>query len=212
MDNLPTPHKISRMKKNELFKLAEQFPDVQVPTHGRVRELLAEQLIEKVKSGQPPMAAVPVTVKQPGNQQLFDELTQPGDAVPDADTPKETRGGARPGAGRKPGKSNEICKIDNLPTEPNRTIVYALKWIFKLWASAVDCKEIALDADELQEFAVDTTQFLEYHGIIIPQGLAVDTKFVLGSVELIGGRVMIHKAHKARLKKKAEKESKSDGV
>lgn len=207
-----TPWKISKLKKVELMQLAAQYPDIQVPESGQVRQFLVKALTEKIRSGQQPTEPA-APIRTPGNKQLFDELTAPGtevDLSADSPIPKETRGGPRPGAGRKPGVTAEMSRIDNLSTEPNRTVIYFTKWIFKVWAGIADCKEIALDEDELKEFATDTTQFLEYHGIKIPQGMAVDSKFILGGCELFGGRAMMHKAYKARMKKQAEKQEQEE--
>jgi len=197
-------YKLSRMKKEELLRLAADY-GCQISPDAKRTEVL-DAVKSKIQSGSQPAAA---PSKQPGNAALFDELTQPGEDA--AEEQQGDHGGPRAGAGRIPGKSNLQCRIDNLPTEPNRSIVYIIKYFFKLWSAATDCKEIALDDDELKEFAVDTTQFLEYHGIRIPEGVAVDGKFILGGLELVGGRVMILKAHKARLKRQAEKEQQNPG-
>lgn len=209
-----TPWKINRMRKPDLLKLAAQYPDIEIPRTGAVCQQLKKVLAEKIKAGESPAEPTPAPV-QVGDPALFDELTSPaGDddhaQQPEPEQPAGSgRGGSRPGAGRKPGVTLEQSRIDHLPTEPNRTVIYVIKWVFRLWATVADCKEIALDDDELREFATDTTQFLEYHGIRIPQGLAVDGKFILGGCELIGSRVMMHKVHKQKIK--AQKEKQNEG-
>ncbi len=204
-----------RMKKEDMLRLAAEWGVENVGD--KRREELFKMLRDRLAAGiELPAAAV----REPGNKELFKELTAETDpAGPvQADTPEpgpdekvvlevDARGGARPGAGRKIGKTNEQCKIDNLSKEPNLTVQYAVKWIFKFWARLADCPEIVLDEEELQEFSVDTTQFLEWHHIKIPQGLAIDGKFIGGGLELFGGRVAILKAHKARLKKQKEQEA-----
>jgi hypothetical protein len=205
-----TAYKISRMKKHELFKAAAAYGcDITADTK---RPEIIKALLDKIKTGQQPQCATVET--NPGNKRLFEELTEPAPETAESGEPEAAepakRGGFRPGAGRKPGVTVEMSRIDNLPVEPNRTVEYVVKWLFKSWSILADCKEIALDDEELREFSVDTTQFLEYHGIRIPQGLAVDGKFILGGCELVGSRLMIHKAHKHRIKQQEKKNENSD--
>jgi hypothetical protein len=193
------------MKKDELLRTAAQYGCEITP--GTLRPDIIKAIQAKQQQGGPQPAAT--VTRTPGNPQLFDELTEKTDSGGSPGTPQADP--QRNPPGRRPGVTLEQSRIDNLTTEPNRTVEYVIKWIFKFWAGAVGCTEIALDAEELKEFSVDTTQFLEYHGIIIPQGLAVDGKFIIGGLEKIGSRVMMTKAHKARMKaqqEKAEKEKK----
>lgn len=199
-----TNWKVSRMKLVELKRLAAQY-DVQMPAGAKRPEYIA-MILEKLSAGEMPAAVETIDSRPVGNKELFNELTA-DTGGPESTELQTKRGGFREGSGRKPGVTQEQSRIDNLPTSANRSVEYFIKWFFKVWANLADCKEIELDEDELTEFSVDTTQFLEYHNIKIPQGLAVDSKFVIGGFELIGGRFMINKAHKARMKAQAEKEN-----
>lgn len=200
--------KLNRMKRKDLLQYAEKIGcEIEA---GMQRPAIIAAIKARQGSSNETAAALPAP-REPGNKQLFDDLTlQPGTTDAGTDDPLDTSGDPSPGPGRKPGKTNEQCKLDKLPTEANRSVKYALKYIFKIWSKAVDCPAIELDEDELQEYAVDTTQFLEYHGIMIPQGLHVDGKFVLGGIELIGSRVVMVKAHKERMKRLKEKEQQKE--
>lgn len=190
---IPTAYKLGRMKKEELVSIASQL-NCQIEPNAKRPEIL-EAVKAKIQAGVEPAPAPQVQERKAGNKKLFEELT-----TPDTDTEKteqgSDRGGARVGAGRKPGKTLEQSKLDALPVEPNRTVEYVIKYLFKFWAGAVGCPEIALDDDELKEFAVDTTQMLEYHGLTLPQGLHIDGKFLIGGCELFGSRIIMHKIHK----------------
>lgn len=209
-----TPYKVGRMKLAELIQLAARF-GCSLDSAAKRPDYI-EAINEKLRAGQAPTAPGAGPDREPGNKQLFDALTQPAGNDPSGDVcddepETDRRGGPRDGAGRKPGVTLEQTRLDKLPATANRTVIYVIKWLFKSWAAIADCSEIALDQDELDEFAVDTTQFLEYHGIRIPQGLAVDTKFVIGGCELVGGRFFMHKAHKSRVKaQQQQKEEASD--
>ena len=195
-----TPRKIQRMKKDELLQLAEKL-GCEVPA-GALRPELVDICIAKI-SAEPVAVESPQISREPGDRELFNQLTagdgqQGGAGESSGGQPEGTHGGARLGAGRKPGKTNDECRLDNLPAEPNRTVKDFYKWLFRIWARVADCKEIELDSDELNELSLDTTHFLEYHGIKIPQGLSVDTRFIISNFEAVGTRIAIHKAHKAR--------------
>jgi hypothetical protein len=73
------------------------------------------------------------------------------------------RGGPRPGAGRPEGLSNEACKVKNLPTQPNETIVAAVKAIGALWSRKTNVKEVEFTDQECRELALPITQLLQYY-------------------------------------------------
>jgi hypothetical protein len=197
-----TPYKAKRMKKEDLLELAADL-GCELKADAKRPEILAAVLAKLGSDDNPAAAPQP----QPGDKKLFLTLTEPEaepEGQPNPEGQQGGHGGERPGAGRKPGVTLEQSRIDNLPTSPNRTVSVLIKWVFKIWSIAADCNEIALDDDELKEISVDVTQCLEYHGIRIPQGLAVDGKAILDGCELIGGRMIIHNAHKARQKQKPQ--------
>lgn len=118
----------------------------------------------------------------PGDRKLFDELTEPvdsegpdlmGNAEPAAE-PKKQVGGYRPGAGRKPGVTQEQSRIDNLPTTANRTVLYLVRAISMIMVRLYRCDELAMGDDECDRVAVAVTRSMEFHGFAVPQGAAVD--------------------------------------
>ncbi len=202
-------YKLNRMLKGDLWPIAEKL-DCKLDPKAKKPEIIAAIKVKQAQ-GVPQVQAVQ---RVPGDKQLFEQLTLP-EAAESAEPYRPEpagpgRGGKREGSGRKPNVSNDQSRIDNLTTEPNRTVKIGLKWIFKTLARAVDCKAIALDAEELHEFAVDITQCMQYHKITIPEGIAIDGKLILTSVEMFGSRYAMYKAHKARMEKQKEKEKSND--
>lgn len=80
---------------------------------------------------------------------------EPGDKV-------ETRGGARPGAGRPRGTDN-LSLVNRLPEKANETLVPVLQIPFKTWATAIGVKELELNRDEAKDLALPVTQLLEFY-------------------------------------------------
>jgi hypothetical protein len=73
------------------------------------------------------------------------------------------RGGARAGAGRPRGATDEFAAVNRLPEKPNLTLVPVIKIPFALWASAQGIAELELNKNEGEEVALPVTQLLEYY-------------------------------------------------
>jgi hypothetical protein len=97
--------------------------------------------------------------------------TEPRPAKPDFEaaasgvTPKpENRGGAREGAGRKPGQTGPIVRMQSLPEQPNPAVKDTLEMLFESWAVWAKEPKIALSKTEAFDLALPYTQILHYLG------------------------------------------------
>jgi len=80
----------------------------------------------------------------------------------------ETRGGARPGAGRPKGMTDVKAAVKNLPQQPNQTILMGVKTLFSLLARQVRVPEVELSEDEAEQLALPVTQLQEFY---LPDGI-----------------------------------------
>ena len=93
-------------------------------------------------------------------QEFHEDHGKPPAADPDEKV--ETRGGARPGAGRPRG-TDDLALVNRLPEKANETLVPVLQIPFKTWATAVGVKELELNKDEAKDLALPVTQLLEFY-------------------------------------------------
>jgi hypothetical protein len=116
---------------------------------------------------------------------------------------KDGRGGARPGAGRPAGVTDDFAMVNRLPDKPNETIIPILQMLFDLWAASQNTPELALSKDEAKGVALPITQLLEFYwpgkvpeiiwvwlcllgsvyGIVIPRVKILSGKKKLASVQ-----------------------------
>ena len=75
----------------------------------------------------------------------------------------ERRGGARPGAGRPKGVTDDFAAVNRLPDKANKTLVPVLQIPFKTWAKATGVKEMEIDKKDAEELALPVTQLLEFY-------------------------------------------------
>ena len=126
----------------------------------------------KKTAGKKPAAAVPAAVEGPQKKvepinPEFEKNLEAANAGPvpgeQGGDKVERRGGARPGAGRPAGLSDELSRINKLPDVPNKAISNALQMPFELWSIATKVKELALSDDEADDLALPITQLLAYY-------------------------------------------------
>ena len=192
------------MKKADLTKLASTNGIELSPAMKR-DEII--ELIVKQKHG--PVLPL-VEPRQPGDRAEFEKLTAQGEpAINDSQT-KPTgsgRGGARFGAGRKPGVTLEQSRIDNLPTSANRTIIYCVKFATVMLGMAFKNDDLALSDEEANRFGLTATRWMEFHGWKIPQGAAVDIEMAGVTAEIFAPRVVMI----GMISKQKKQEAKKDG-
>lgn len=75
----------------------------------------------------------------------------------------ERRGGARPGAGRPKGVTDEFAAVNRLPEKANLTLIPVLQIPFALWSKWIGVKEMVLTKDDAKELALPVTQLLEFY-------------------------------------------------
>lgn len=76
------------------------------------------------------------------------------------------RGGAREGAGRPVGMTNELSVYNRLPQMPHPAIQHFLEAAFKTWATRCHCPEVALTKEQAFELALPYTQAAYLAGIV----------------------------------------------
>jgi len=95
----------------------------------------------------------------------FERLIQSDALDVDADTETPQRGGARPGAGRPAGMTDDLSRLSQLSPQPHPVVKSLLSGMFQSWSVAAKCREIALTESEAIELAVPWSQTLEYLGV-----------------------------------------------
>jgi len=93
----------------------------------------------------------------------FEDALDAVDAELTAGEKKDGRGGARPGAGRPKGVTEDFAAVNRLPEKANLTLVPVLQIPFKAWAKSVQLKEIELTKDEAEKLALPVTQLLQFY-------------------------------------------------
>ena len=111
----------------------------------------------------------PFTPVQPGPgapKPAFEQLIDGDPATSTAaDDQPEGRGGARPGAGRPEGMTDEIAAYNRLSKQPHPFVKQAVEKIFDAWAARADCAEIRLSKEEAVALALPYTHALELSGL-----------------------------------------------
>ena len=96
---------------------------------------------------------------QPANPEFEQSLK--GDAL-DLAEKKDGRGGYRPNAGRPPGMTDELSRINKLPDVANELIVDVLEIPFEFWAEMTKTPELELTKEEAHRLGLPVTQLMEY--------------------------------------------------
>jgi len=109
----------------------------------------------------PKPGADAVTSGRPANPK-FEQIATQGPTSPPPPTDK--RGGARPGAGRKPGQTAEVCRAQSMPQIANPAVKHFVQMAFESWAVSVGESKIALSESEACDLALPYTQLLHYAG------------------------------------------------
>jgi hypothetical protein len=116
---------------------------------------------EKSSTGTAPSTGKqPLEEPKPEFEQSLQDHSQPAAAEPAEKV--ETRGGARPGAGRPRGTDN-LSLVNRLPEKANETLVPVLQIPFRTWAVAVGVKELELNKEDAKDLALPVTQLLEFY-------------------------------------------------
>lgn len=205
------------MKKAELLKLGSSKPFGLALDPSMNRAAVLAAVLEKHAT-----LTIPVSAPKPaGNRAKFLALTTGGDpgepAGDDAEeitieTPVDGRGGAREGAGRKPGLTNDQCKIRNLPTTANESVREGVRLLGALLVLLFKSDDLAFTDSEIDRAALPLTRLLEYHGLSIPQSASVHLEAAGVVGELGGSRLfMIRELRKQKRNGTASQKSHNPG-
>ena len=74
------------------------------------------------------------------------------------------RGGAREGAGRKVGQTNEVCRMAHLSEVSHPGIKGLFRLLFVAWATAVGTDKVELSDEQAEDLALPWTHLCEYRG------------------------------------------------
>ncbi len=162
--------KLNSMKRNELAAITVLFdPPVVIKKSwngGQIASAIRRRQLEDSNSAPTPKGSE--TQSAPGSAALPSNDDFEAATKPEPEPPKDNRGGARPGAGRPKGLTDEKARVKNLPEYPSNPIKQGVQSLFELWATATKIKEVVLDEDEADLLALSITQLHEYYfpGII----------------------------------------------
>jgi len=76
---------------------------------------------------------------------------------------KDGRGGARPGAGRPKGITDELSIVNKLPEKANLQMVPVIQMPFRFWARRTGVPEMALSKEDAEEWALPIYQLLSIY-------------------------------------------------
>jgi len=111
-----------------------------------------------------PVASEPVKPEfEKAIETIATATTQAADSTEGPEGKTDGRGGARPGAGRPRGSTDEFAAVNRLPEKPNLTLVPIIRLPFDWWAESQQVPELALGKEEALDLALPVTQLLEYY-------------------------------------------------
>ena len=148
--------------------------------------------------------AEPVTepkIEQPVNPE-FEKVAAAAAAAEVAGQPKDNRGGAREGAGRPLGLTDEKAKVKNLPQYPSIPIKQGCQALFDLWSSAAKIEQLALSEDEADLLSLPLTQLQEfYFPGILPEIAGTWIMLIFAVTRVVKPRIeIVNKVRKERRK------------
>jgi hypothetical protein len=134
----------------------------------------------------------------------FERLIQSDAGTVDADTETPQRGGARPGAGRPAGMTDDLSRLSHLSPQPHPVVKSLLSGMFQSWSVAAKCPEIALTEAEAIELALPWSQTLEYIGVTdrIPPWLHLGVMTLWTSINVVKRKAAV--AREAARKRTSE--------
>jgi len=139
----------------------------------RTKRILSAYAAADVDDPEPPPSC---SAQTPGSPKPDFERLIDGD-IADAQTgvPSSEWGGARPGAGRPPGMTEEIAAYNRLSQQPHPAIKMGVEKIFDLWSRRTGCPAMKLTKEEAVALALPWTQAYELSPLNgkIPPWLAV---------------------------------------
>ncbi|HER19484.1 MAG TPA: hypothetical protein ENO14_00380 [Chromatiales bacterium] len=166
-----TVEELKAMSRRELTAHAKHFGLKFNKNHNceeRAKRILAayadEDLRMRPDAGSPSSAATPAAT--PGGPRPRFEALIDGVSSSDADqeTPNATpgqRGGARPGAGRPEGVTEEVAAYNRLSKQPNPMVKMAVEKLFEKWSQRAQCPEVRLTKEEAFALALPWTHAIE---------------------------------------------------
>jgi hypothetical protein len=141
------------------------------------------------------------------------EFLRKADAVTSADeAPAPQHGGARPGAGRPAGMTNDLSRMNQLSEHPHPPIKKLMELCFDVWADAVGCDDVRLTRDEAFDLALPLTNAAEYTGVIryVPVWSEIAVSLAWAMYTTVQRKAAIARAHRTRVASKTV-ESDTDG-
>lgn len=120
--------------------------------------------IEKTSAGtKPTTAKQPIEEPKPDFEDALNQIDKELSEESGIPPKKDGRGGAREGAGRPRGVTDDFAAVNRLPEKANLTLVPVLQIPFKAWAKGAEIKALELQDKEAEELALPVTQLLEFY-------------------------------------------------
>ena len=164
-----------------------------------IRSKLVKEILNKTESALEP--ANP-SVQQPANPEFERAAAEKA-----AEPVKDNRGGAREGAGRPLGLTDEKAKVRNLPQFPSNPIRQGICSLFDLWATAAKIEELALSEDEADMESLPLTQLQEYYfPNILPEIAGSWIMLIFATTRIMKPRIKL--INKVRAERQAAKQNK----
>jgi len=138
-------------------------------------------------AGDSPISPHPDGATLAGPKPEFERLIESAESDVEADNETPQRGGARPGAGRPPGMTDDLSRLSHLSPQPHPVVKSILSGMFQSWSLAAKCPEIALTEMEAVDLALPWSQTLEYMGITerIPPWLHLGIMTIWATVNMV---------------------------
>jgi len=195
-----TEKELSREKITELRRIAADL-GIEYEKHW-IRKKLIKEILNK-QAGEVHVEPQP-EAQQPANPEFERAAAEKA-----AEPVKDNRGGARPGAGRPLGLTDEKAKVKNLPQYPSNPIRQGLCCLFDLWAAAAKIEELALSDDEADMLSLPLTQLQEYYFPgILPEIAGTWIMLIFAASRIMKPRIKI--INKTREQRHAKKENKPE--
>lgn len=197
---------------DQLRRAAAAFdPPIKLKTNATraviARAILKREEQDAKREGRPPVvdkgAGGPAGADVVPARPEFEEAA----AAPSEPTP-EGRGGARPGAGRPAGMTDEKVAARNLAKISNVTIHKAIYLLGQAWANSVQIPAVAFDEQETDLLALPLTHIHDrYFPGLIPEMGHVFVALLYGIHQLVVTRMILIKAVQAKRKEGVDVEA-----
>jgi len=180
---------LEAMKIEQLREAAASFDPPIKLAYNATRKRIINAIIEREDQAANMKSAINIVGKMNEQRPANPDFEQAVSSAP-VEAPPENRGGARPGAGRPAGLTDEKARVKNLPQYSSAPVRQACVSLFDWWATLTRVRDIALSSDEAEVIALPITQLQEYYFPgMIPEIAAVWIGFIYAATIVVKPRI-----------------------